>query len=367
MPAPDLDDRLERPLLSGRGDSDREQAFTLRGWGACAAQMLRILTGRRPVAFHDPLAFPWTLMHPPCLELIPAVIGAGAADPGTRSAAAALQRRGLIASLGPRLHWGRAVVARGRLTDDRTAAAAARLEIVLEFCSRLANRVSECLLTSRMPLVMGGDHSCAIGTWSGVARHLGRPGRLGLLWIDAHLDAHTPRSSDSKMPHGMPLAALLGEGSPSMTHLASAAPVLQARRVVVLGARSWEPAEAHRLERLGVRVISADEVHERGLRVCMAEALHRVQGDSQPWGLSLDVDAIDPLQAPATGTPVAGGLQADDLATALRGLAWAEGLQAIELAEYNPRLDPDCQTARQVVALIAALMAPPDGPPDRRP
>jgi len=289
-------------------------------------------------------------MNAPCFELIPAVIGAGAPDPGTRSAAAALQRRGLVACLAPGLHWGRAVVARGGTLQ--------RLAIVSDFSARLANRVSQCLLTSRMPWVIGGDHSCAVGTWSGVARHLGRPGQLGLLWIDAHLDAHTLRSSASKMPHGMPLATLLGEGPPALTHLAGGAPVLQADRVVVLGARSWEPAEARRLKRLGVRVISAQEVKVRGLTLCMAEALHQVQGQGQPWGLSLDVDAIDPLQAPATGTPVAGGLEFAELTAALRGLAWARGLQAIELAEYNPRLDPDCQTARQLMTLIAAMMTP---------
>lgn len=326
------------------------------------------------------------------LELIAAVIGAGAPDPRTRSAAAALQRRQWGASLEPVVQWGRAVVARGDVRQGRDATpggatlgdttpgvsnplgieAARRLAIVADFSSRLAVRVSQCLLTNRTPLVIGGDHSCAIGTWSGVARALNNPvqskqvqskqvpapsGHLGLLWIDAHLDAHTPRSSDSKMPHGMPLAVLLGEGPKALTHLAGEAPVLQADRVVVLGARSWEPAEASRLERLGVRVITADEVRARGLLVCMTQALQRVRGvDRQPWGLSLDVDAIDPQQAPATGTPVAGGLQVDELAAALQGLAWAEGLQAIELAEYNPRLDPDCQTARQLMKLLTALI-----------
>ena len=230
------------------------------------------------------------------LELIPAVIGAGAPDPRTRSAAAALQGRRWAASLEPVVHWGRAVVARGEVRQGRDATLrdatlrgraplstdpARRQAIVADFSARLAHRVSQCLLTNRTPLVIGGDHSCAIGTWSGVARHLQGPDRLGLLWIDAHLDAHTPRSSDSKMPHGMPLAALLGEGPPALTCLAGGAPVLRADRVVVLGARSWEPAEARRLQRLGVRVMTADEVRARGLSVCMAEALRRVQGADQ--------------------------------------------------------------------------------------
>jgi len=331
--------------------------------------MIEMLTGPN---LHPPLApFPRG-----SLELIAAVIGAGAPDPRTRSAAAALQRRRWRATLEPAVHWGRAVVARGEMRSGKDATlrgqsphridAVRRLAIVSDFSIRLADRVSQCLLGNRKPLVIGGDHSCAIGTWSGVARYLGvrsRSAPLGLLWIDAHLDAHTPRSSDSKMPHGMPLAVLLGEGPQALTHLAGEAPVLQADRVVVLGARSWEPAEARRLERLGVRVISADEVRARGLSVCMTEALRRVRGlDLQPWGLSLDVDALDPQQMPATGTPVAGGLQVDELAAALQGLAWAEGLQAMELAEYNPRLDPDCHTACQLMKLLTALIglrAPP--------
>jgi arginase len=187
--------------------------------------------------------------------------------------------------------------------------------------------------------------------------------RLGLLWIDAHLDAHTPRSSPSKRPHGMPLAMLLGEGPTALTRLAGQVPVLQAERVVVLGARSWEPAEARRLARLGVQVMTVEEVRARGLADCMARALVRVRGGPGtvlPWGLSLDVDAIDPQEAPATGTPVPDGLSVKALSEALRGLGRAPGLQALELTEYNPRLDPDCRTAIRLTALLAALLAVPD-------
>jgi arginase len=232
-----------------------------------------------------------------------------------------------------------------------------RLDIVEAFSRRLAQRVSERLLAGALPLVIGGDHSCAVGTWSGVARTTG-PAQLGLLWIDAHLDAHTPASSPSQMPHGMPLAVLLGEGPPALTHLAGAAPVLDARRVVVLGARSWEAREAVRLRQRGVRVMAATEVRERGLPACLQEALERVRGaPGQAWGLSLDIDALDPDDLPATGTPVPGGLSLLGLQEGLRGIGQTDGLKAIELAEYNPWLDPDCSTARHLTALLAAMLS----------
>ena len=313
--------------------------------------------------------------------LIPAVMGGGAPDARTRSAAAALHRRGLVNALGEGVSWGRPVLARRRLNPS-----VHRWSLLLDFSERLADRVSQCLLTSRfsrLPLVIGGDHSCAVGTWSGVARALRNRGgstdvpqadparerpdapesqQLGLLWVDAHLDAHTPRSSRSKQAHGMPLAMLLGEGPRTLTGLAGPRPVLDAARVVVLGARSWEPAEARRLSRLGVRVMTAEEVRSRGLAECTAQALELVRGGpgaSLPWGLSLDVDAIDPVDAPATGTPVPGGLSLRELIPALAGLARMPGLQALEMTEYNPRLDPDCTTAARLTRLLAALLAAP--------
>lgn len=297
----------------------------------------------------------------PMIELIAAVIGEGAPDPRTRLAAAALYRRGLAASLGAQARWGRPVVARplprvlsGALPEARVPAKV-RLDIVEAFSRRLARRVSERLLSGALPLVIGGDHSCAIGTWSGVARVIG-PGRLGLLWIDAHLDAHVPASSVSQMPHGMPLAALLGDGPGSLTELAGARPVLDAARVVVLGARSWEAPEAQRLSQRGVRVIAAQEVRARGLDVCLAEALRRVRGKAgSAWGLSLDVDAVDPGDLPATGTPVPEGLPLSGLCEGLRGIGQLAGLKAVEIAEYNPRLDPDCLTAQRLIELIAAM------------
>jgi arginase len=315
----------------------------------------------------------------PMIELIAAVIGEGAPDPRTRLAAAALHRRGLAAFLGPQVRWGRPVVSRAQPrplsvagpggvpqapSGDLTAGhlpAQVRLDIVEAFSRRLAHRVSECLLSGALPLVIGGDHSCAIGTWSGVARVTGA-GRLGLLWIDAHLDAHVPATSPSQMPHGMPLAALLGEGPTALTHLAGAPPVLDAARVVVLGARSWEAPETQRLSQRGVRVISAQEVRARGLTVCLVEALKRVRGEpGGVWGLSLDVDAVDPVDLPATGTPVPEGLSLSGLCEGLRGIVQREGLKAIEIAEYNPRLDPGCVSAGRLIDLIAALLlrAPP--------
>jgi ornithine--oxo-acid transaminase len=218
-------------------------------------------------------------------------------------------------------------------------------------CRQIEDRVAACIGDQALPVVMGGDHALAVGTWRGVARGLGGP--CGLLWIDAHLDAHTSRSSPSGNPHGMPLAALLGRGpNPWQSHEA----VVDAARCCVFGARSWESAELSLLRELGVRVVDLDEIRRRGLPEALAEALARVGGG--PFGISIDLDAFDPLAAPGVNTPCAEGLDAAALGDGLRSLARRPQLAAIEIAEYNPDRDSGGQTAELVAGLLEALTAP---------
>src|SRR5215471_17311613 len=144
-------------------------------------------------------------------------------------------------------------------------------EAVRSLCSRVAERVCGIAAGGAFPLVLGGDHSCAIGTWSGVASAIRPRGRLGLIWVDAHMDAHTPATSPSGALHGMPFACLLGHGDPSLVALMESRPLL-AEDVCLVGVRSFEPDEAELLSRLGVRVFSGDEVDRRGLAEVMSEA-----------------------------------------------------------------------------------------------
>lgn len=288
------------------------------------------------------------------VELIGAAIGEGAPDDGTRAGPGSLKRWGLgrrLSARGREVRWGPVV------ESDRRLLARGPLAVVGEFSARLAEAVGAAMGAGRLPVVVGGDHSCAVGTWSAAAAATRRAGgALGLVWIDAHLDAHTPETSETQQPHGMPIAALLGHGAPALTGVAGAFPKLHPDRLVLIGPRSWEPGEAELLRRLGVRVMAADEVVRRGFVDCLAEARARVATGTAGWGVSFDLDALDPADAPGTGVTVADGLRLHEVAAALHGLGCDPRLLACELVEYNPRLDRDRQTARAADAVLGALL-----------
>ena len=218
-------------------------------------------------------------------------------------------------------------------------------------CFRLAAVVGGSMAGGALPVVVGGDHSIAAGTWRGVAKALDAP--PGLLWIDAHLDAHTPEDSPSGNPHGMPLALLLGEGDPRLARR-----VLSPHHVCVVGAREWESDEMDRLVRRGVRVFDDTEIARRGLAAVLTEALERVTAGSAGFGISIDLDVFDPAEAPGVSTPAAGGQAAAEWLAALRGLATRADCVALEVVEYDPGRDADGRTARLATHLVEALFAP---------
>jgi arginase len=214
--------------------------------------------------------------------------------------------------------------------------------------------VRETLAQGEFPLVIGGDHSCAIGTWSGVAA-AHRPDEIGLLWIDAHLDSHTPQTSHTGLIYGMPLAALLGHGEREFTEcLVPGAKVLP-EHVCVLGARSYEPEERALLDRIGVRVIGMEEIGRCGVAAALAQALAVVGSAPGGYGVSLDLDVLDPRDAPGVGTPAPGGLRAAELVPALAAIGRDGRLRALEIAEYNPRRDRNGVTAAHALAIAEAI------------
>jgi len=204
------------------------------------------------------------------------------------------------------------------------------------------------------PIFIGGDHSQAAGAWRGVGRALGWA--PGLIWIDAHLDSHTPATSLSGNLHGMPLAALLGYGDPAMTDIPG--PSLDPRRVAIIGVHSFEAAEAKFLENLGVRIFGMAEIRSRGLASIFSEALRIVGGEGNGFGISFDLDAIDPVEAPGVSTPVAGGLQAESLRQALQGCLRDRLCVGLEIVEYCPDQDPQGRTARLVLDLAESAGRP---------
>lgn len=275
------------------------------------------------------------------------------AERGPADGPQGLRERGLLAALAKAeiaAEWSAMI--EPPFHPPANASLAVRLSAVAAMLERVASEVARVCNAGRMPLVLGGDHAIAAGTWRGVMRAAGGP--VGLLWIDAHLDSHTTETTWSGNIHGMPLAALLGVGAPP---LVDRGPMLDPARVCVLGARSWEPAELSCLHRLGVRIFDMPEIHRRGLPAVFAEALAIVRARGNGFGVSLDLDSLDPEALPATTCPVAFGLEPPALREALAGLAGVPDLRALEIVEYVPARDPDGRSAAWVVELACAALA----------
>ncbi len=181
-------------------------------------------------------------------------------------------------------------------------------------------------------------------------------GPLGLIWVDAHMDAHTPRTTPSGALHGMPLACLLGRGAASLTAIAEHA-TLDPAHLCLVGVRSFESAEAVLLKRLGVRIFFMEDIAHLGLDAVMREAIAHVRKDTAGFGISIDLDAVDPGDAPGVGSPVAGGIGAAELTAACSRLALQSALTGIEIAEYNPRRDRHLATGGLVANILDAMLA----------
>lgn len=285
-------------------------------------------------------------------RVIPAVevaVGAGAKDPGCRDGPAGFrqQMEEALRARGVTLAW------RSMPQSPREAAAPPLDEVATT--ARWTARVTMGLAAEgERFLVIGGDHSCAIGTWSGVADTLRPSGTLGLIWIDAHMDMHVPETTHSGAINGMPVAALLGYGAPQLTSVANSGAPIDPRHLCLIGTRSFEPEEAAFAQRHGVRVIDMLEVRRRGVEAVLAEA-HAIAGrGSAGYGVSLDLDAFDPTDAPGVGTPEPGGIRAADFLAPWSALVRSSACVGIEIVEYNPTHDRAARTARLMQELVLA-------------
>jgi arginase len=228
---------------------------------------------------------------------------------------------------------------------------------VVEIIKSLSQEVLALTRQQQHFAVIGGDHSCAIATWSAVAYANRSQGDIGLLWVDAHMDSHTPSTSISQNAHGMPLAVLLGRGTPTLCQLWDDQPKLQPQNVCLVGVRSYEAAERQLLEELGVRVYYMDEVHERGLSAVIHEAYDQISAHTCGVGFSIDMDAIDPEDAPGVGYREQGGLSGQALRQAFSSLSKNRTrLLGVEITEYNPILDIDNKTAHLLLELLNAIV-----------
>jgi arginase len=281
--------------------------------------------------------------------VIGAATGAGAPDPATAEGPDALRRYRVFHDA-PLQHVEWNAILRVPRGQENTP-----LHAVTALDTRLAAEAERVLRAGQFPLVVGGDHSIAIGTWSGVHRALADRGPIGLIWIDAHMDSHTFATTPSGQIHGMPLAALLGHGEATLTGIDGPEAKLLPEHVCLIGVRSFEAGEAALLHRLGVRVFTMEEVRARGLGEVFAAALAIVRNGTAGFGVSVDLDALDPDEEPGVGTPVPGGLSRAELAAALAHLRDDPAFVAMEIVEYNPRRDRGHTTADAAGALLDAV------------
>jgi arginase len=231
-----------------------------------------------------------------------------------------------------------------------------RLAQVVELSTQLAVITRDLTERQQRFVLIGGDHSSAIGTWSGVsAAKLSAHSAIGLIWIDAHMDSHTFDTTPSGNIHGMPLAALLGYGDQKLTQLLTVKPKLSPEQVSLVGARSFEREEAALLRRLGVRIYEMPEIKERGLACVVQEAIDRAKKGTAGFGVSVDLDAVDPRDAPGVGVPEPNGIAGEDLCQALTLLQQEKQLLGVEIVEYNPYLDEDQKTERLIHKIVLSI------------
>jgi arginase len=228
---------------------------------------------------------------------------------------------------------------------------------IVQVCLHLAKLVESCLIQQRLPLVLGGDHSIAIGTLGGVSKYYqARHQDIGLIWFDAHSDFNTPETSPSGNIHGMPLAAVVGNGPKELTHLYDVCPKVRPQNTVLVGVRDIDAREKELLSTSAVRVFTMRDIDEKGMRSAVEEAIKFASQHTAGFVVSWDMDFIDPAYAPGVGTAVKGGASYREAHLAMEMIADSGMLLALELVEVNPVLDHMNATANLGVELILSAL-----------
>jgi arginase len=227
------------------------------------------------------------------------------------------------------------------------------LQEIAETCSDVAAATEKALNEGFLPLVLGGDHSIAAGVAAGVANHFRKEKKqIGYLWLDAHGDMNTPESSPSGNVHGMPLAAIMGYGAPELVDLLGFKPKAEPGNIVIVGARDLDAQERKIVKKSGIHVFTMRDIDERGMREVMSDALKYAMDDTAGIGVSLDMDFVDPSDAPGVGTPVRGGVTYREAHLAMEMIADTEAMVSLEVVEINPILDEHNRTALLGVELV---------------
>jgi arginase len=227
---------------------------------------------------------------------------------------------------------------------------------IADACKDLGNMVEKTLEENQVPIVLGGDHSIAAGSLSGVASHFKKKDkRIGLIWLDAHGDINTPESSPSGNVHGMPLAAAMGYGAVELVELLDFKPKVEPQNISLVGIRDLDSQEKKLAKKSGVHVFTMRDIDERGMREVMSDALKYAMDDTGGIAVSLDMDFVDPSDAPGVGTPVRGGATYREAHLAMEMIADTEAMASLEIVEINPVIDEHNRTALLGVELVLSL------------
>jgi arginase len=231
------------------------------------------------------------------------------------------------------------------------------LQEIAETCRDLATTVEKSLGEGFLPLVLGGDHSIAAGVAAGVASHYRKDNKeIGYLWLDAHGDMNTPESSPSGNVHGMPLASIMGYGPAELVDLMGFKPKAEPGNIVIVGARDLDAQERKIAKKSGIHVFTMRDIDERGMREVMADALKYAMDDTAGIAVSLDMDFVDPSDAPGVGTPVRGGVTYREAHLAMEMIADSEAMVSLEVVEINPIIDEHNRTALLGVELVLSAL-----------
>ena len=230
------------------------------------------------------------------------------------------------------------------------------LKEITATCSKHAELVLKTLEAGKVPLALGGDHSIAVGTVSGVAEFYRRQNqKVGLIWIDAHSDINTPESSPSGNVHGMPLAAIMGLGPGELGNIFNFSPKVAPENCVLVGIRDIDEREKENVRKAGIEVFTMRDIDERGMRTVMEEALRMAGRNTAGYHVSLDMDWIDPEDAPGVGTPVRGGATYREAHLAMEIIADHGRMLSYEIVEVNPVIDEHNRTADLAVELACSV------------
>jgi arginase len=293
------------------------------------------------------------------IHVIGVPLDMGASRRGVDMGPSALRVAGLEArleALGHQVTDGGNILLEIAETQDFGSPNARYLRQIAETCTRTAQTVLKTLADGQTPLVLGGDHSLAAGSVSGVAEHYRRQGqKIGLIWIDAHSDINTPDTSPSGNVHGMPLASLLGLGPEALIDIFGYAPKISPENAVLIGIRDVDAAERANIRRAGLTsVFTMRDIDERGMRAVMEDALAAAGKGTAGYHVSLDMDWIDPEDAPGVGTPVRGGATYREAHLAMEIIADHRRMVSFEIVEVNPVLDEHNRTADLAVELACS-------------